>query len=100
MDNTKLNPVHPSEILLEEFLQPFNLTEERLAEDINISVSTINNIIQQKQPITPEIALRLSKYLGLSERFWLNLQVHYDLEIAKDALKNCLDTEVKTLLID
>lgn len=97
MDSFNLQPVHPGEILLEEFLEPMSINSSKLAEDINVSLATINEIIEGQQSINAEIALRLSKYFGLSERFWLNLQVKYDLEVTKDRLKNCLETEVKSI---
>ncbi|MGB5593646.1 MAG: HigA family addiction module antitoxin [Crocosphaera sp.] len=92
-----LQPIHPGEILLEEFLEPMSINLSKLAEDINVSLDIINQIIEGKQSINAEIALRLSKYFGLSERFWLNLQVKYDIEVTKDRLKNCLDNEVKSI---
>ncbi|MGB5768495.1 MAG: HigA family addiction module antitoxin [Crocosphaera sp.] len=92
-----LQPIHPGEILLEEFLEPMSINLSKLAEDINVSLDIINQIIEGKQSINAEIALRLSKYFGLSERFWLNLQVKYDIEITKDRLKNFLETEVKSI---
>ncbi len=92
-----LQPIHPGEILLEEFLEPMSINSSKLAEDINVSLDIINQIIEGKQSINAEIALRLSKYFGLSERFWLNLQVKYDIEVTKDRLKNCLDNEVKSI---
>ena len=97
MESFDLQPVHPGEILLEEFLKPMEINSSKLAKDINVSLNTINQIIEGKQSINAEIALRLSKYFGLSERFWLNLQVKYDIEVTKDRLKNCLETEVKSI---
>ncbi len=97
MKSVDLQPIHPGEILLEEFLEPMEINSSNLAEDINVSLDIINQIIEGKQSINAEIALRLSKYFGLSERFWLNLQVKYDIEITKDRLKNCLETEVKSI---
>ncbi len=97
MKSFELQPIHPGEILLEEFLEPMSINSSKLAEDINVSLDIINQIIEGKQSIDAEIALRLSKYFGLSERFWLNLQVKYDIEITKDRLKNCLETEVKSI---
>lgn len=99
MTNEKLKPVHPGEILLEEFINPLNLTTEELAKDINLPLNLIQDIILEEKPITTEIALRLSKYFGLSERFWLNLQLKYDLEITKDKLENKINSEVKTIKI-
>lgn len=94
MIEPKLDPVHPGEILLEEFLNPMEITFKKLAEDIHIPLSKIDEIIQGKSAITADIALRLSKYFGLSERFWLNIQVNYDLELAKDQLEDRLESEV------
>jgi addiction module HigA family antidote len=95
--NYKLKPIHPGEILLEEFIKPMEISQENLAKDINIPVIIINEIVLEKRPITSDIGLRLSKYFGLSERFWLNLQLKYDLEIAKDELESRLDFEIKTI---
>ena len=94
MKSFELQPIHPGEILLEEFLEPMSISLSKLAEDINVSLDIINQIIEEKQSINAEIALRLSKYFGLSEKFWLNLQVKYDIEVTKDRLKNCLETKL------
>jgi addiction module HigA family antidote len=97
MDADKLAPIHPGEVLLEEFLKPMGITQYRLAKDINVPPRRINEIIQGKRAITPDTALRLSRYFGLSERFWLNLQARYDLEVEKDRLVDRLETEVRVL---
>ncbi len=89
-----LEPIHPGEILMEEFLKPMDISQYRLAKDINVPARRINEIVQGKRSITPDTALRLSRYFGLSERFWVNLQARYDLEKEKDRLKNRLDEEV------
>ncbi len=89
-----LDPIHPGEVLMEEFLKPMGISQYRLAKDINVPARRINEIVQGKRSITPDTALRLSKFFGLSERFWINLQARYDLEIEKDKLKNRLDAEV------
>ncbi len=89
-----LDPIHPGEILMEEFLKPMSISQYRLAKDINVPARRINEIVQGKRSITPDTALRLSKFFGLSERFWINLQARYNLEIEKDRLKNRLDAEV------
>ncbi len=89
-----LEPIHPGEILMEEFLKPMDISQYRLAKDINVPARRINEIVQGKRSITPDTALRLSRYFGLSERFWINLQARYDLEKEKDRLKNRLDEEV------
>ena len=94
MSKTKLSPIHPGEILMEEFLKPMEISQYRLAKDINVPARRINEIVQGKRSITPDTALRLSKYFGLSERFWVNLQARYDLETEKDKLKDRLNKEV------
>ena len=94
MSKTKLAPVLPGEILMEEFLKPMEISQYRLAKDINVPARRINEIVQGKRSITPDTALRLSKYFGLSERFWINLQARYDLEKEKDRLKDRLNKEV------
>ncbi len=94
MTKKLLEPIHPGEILMEEFLKPMNISQYRVAKDINVPACRINEIVHGKRSITPDTALRLSRYFGLSERFWINLQARYDLEIEKDRLKNRLDEEV------
>jgi len=89
-----LAPIHPGEILMEEFLKPMGISQYRLAKDINVPARRINEIVQGKRSITPDTALRLSRFFGLSERFWINLQARYDLETEKDRLKDRLDKEV------
>ncbi|CAN5647249.1 HigA family addiction module antitoxin [soil metagenome] len=93
----KLPPIHPGEILLEEFLLPMKITQSRLAKETGIGSQTVNEIVQGKRSITPNTALRLSLYFGLSERFWLNLQSRYDLETEKDKLADRLQREVRVL---
>ena len=90
----KLPPIHPGEILLEEFLEPMGISQYRLAMDINVSPRRINEIVLGKRSITPDTALRLSLFFGLSERFWMNLQTRYDLEVEKDNLEDRLKKEV------
>lgn len=92
-----LPPIHPGEILLEEFLQPLDISQYRLAKDIGVPPRRINEIVHGKRGISADTALRLSRYFGLSERFWLNLQTRYDLEIEKDKLSGRLEKEVKVL---
>lgn len=91
----KLAPIHPGEILLEEFLKPMGLSQYRLAKDISVPARRINEIVLGKRAISPDTALRLSRYFGLTERFWLNLQVRYDLEVQKDLLADRLEREVR-----
>jgi addiction module HigA family antidote len=93
----KLPPIHPGEVLQEEFLLPMKLTQSRLAKDIGVSTQTINEIVQGKRSVTPNTALRLSLYFGLSERFWFNLQSRFDLETEKDNLADRLQREVRIL---
>jgi antitoxin HigA-1 len=95
MSEEKLLLIHPGEILLEEFLKPMDLSQYRLAKDIGVPARRINEIVLGKRSITPDTALRLSRYFGLSERFWLNLQTRYDLEIEKDRLADRLEQEVQ-----
>lgn len=95
MSDPKLPPIHPSEILREEFLGPLHLSQYRLAREISVPACRINEIVHGKRSITPDTALRLSRYFGLSERFWLNLQSRYDLEIEKERLADRLEQEVQ-----
>ena len=94
MHEAKLSPIHPGEILLEEFLKPLRISQYRLAKDIHVPARRINEIVHGTRSITPDTALRLSRYFGLSERFWINLQSRYDLEKAKDQLAERIRTEV------
>jgi addiction module HigA family antidote len=92
-----LAPIHPGEILMEEFLKPMGISQYKLAKDINVPARRINEIVHGKRSISADTALRLSRYFNLSERFWLNLQTRYDLEIQKDKLKGRIKSEVKVL---
>ena len=91
----KLQPIHPGEILLEEFLKPMGISIYRLAKDINVPENMIDEIIKEKRLINANIALRLSRVFGLSDRFWINLQTRYDIEIEKDQLQDKLSKEVR-----
>jgi len=95
MSEQTLPPIHPGEILLEEFLQPLGISQYRLAKDIGVPPRRINEIVQGKRAISPDTALCLSRYFGLSERFWINLQTRYDLEMEKDRLQDRLEREVR-----
>lgn len=90
----RLAPIHPGEILLEEFLKPLGISQYRLAKEINVPARRINEIVLGKRAISADTALRLSRYFGLSERFWINLQTRYDLEKEKDRLQDRLEKEV------
>lgn len=94
MSVRKLAPIHPGEVLEKEFLQPFGISQYRLAKDISVPPRRINEIVQGKRAITADTALRLARYFGNSERFWLNLQTRYDLEVEKDRLGDRLQKEV------
>ena len=95
----KLSPIHPGEILLEEFLKPMNISQYKLAKDINVPPRRINEIVHGLRAISPDTALRLSRYFGTSERFWINLQTRYDLEVEKDRLQDRLEKEVHVYAI-
>ena len=97
MANTTLAPVHPGEVLLEEFLEPMGISQYRLAKDISVPPRRINEIVHGKRSVTADTALRLSRYFGTSERFWLNLQTGYDLDIERDRLGDRLEAEVLQL---
>ncbi|MDA0262828.1 MAG: HigA family addiction module antitoxin [Chloroflexi bacterium] len=97
MTTTKEPPVHPGEILMEEFMVPLGISQYRVAKDIGVHPRRINQIVHGQRAVTADTALRLSRYFGTSERFWLNLQNQYDLEVEKDRLGNRLDEEVKVL---
>src|SRR2546426_10847439 len=92
-------PVHPGEILQEEFLSPLGLSQYRLAKETSVPPRRINEIVRGERSISADTALRLSRYFGTSERFWLNLQTRYDLETEKDRLGDRLHREVKVLQV-
>jgi antitoxin HigA-1 len=95
MKEAKLHPVHPGEVLLEEFLKPMRLSQNRLALDIGVHPRRINEIVLGKRGITADTALRLARYFGTSPQFWLGLQADYELDVAMDALGDRLEREVK-----
>ena len=95
MTTKKLPPIHPGEILLEEFLKPLKLSQYRLAQDISVPARRINEIVLGKRAISADTALRLSRYFGISDNFWMNLQSRYDLEVEKDKLEDRLEKEVR-----
>ena len=97
MSQDKMAPVHPGEILWEEFMQPLRLSQYRVAKDIGVPPRRINEIVHGKRAVTADTALRLGLYLNTSARFWLNLQAHYDLDVAEDALGDRLAKEVHPL---
>src|ERR1700686_2206894 len=97
MARRKLSPVHPGEILREEFLSPMGISQYRLAKETSVPPRRINEIVRGMRSISADTALRLSRYFGTSERFWLNLQARYDLEKQKDQLGDRLAAEVCVL---
>jgi len=88
-------PVHPGVILLEEFMEPFDLSQNALARALHVTPRRINEIIHAKRSITADTALRLARFFGNSAEFWMNLQKQYDLEIARDMLSKKIDEEVE-----
>ncbi len=94
MPAAKLEPIHPGEILLEEFLGPLEISQYRLAKDVSVPPRRINEIVHGDRAISADTALRLARYFGTSERFWLNLQTRFDLEREKDRLGDRLEREV------
>jgi len=100
MNKKKFAPVHPGEILLEEFLKPLGISQYKLAKDISVPPRRINEIVHGKRAISADTALRLSRCFGSSERFWLNLQARYDIEVERDRLEGRLENEVKILAVN
>ena len=97
MGMKKFTPIHPGEILMEEFLKPLGISQYKVSKDINVPPRRINEIVHGNRSITADTALRLSRYFDLSERFWLNLQARYDLEVEKEKLHGRIESEVKVL---
>jgi addiction module HigA family antidote len=95
MKNKKLPPIHPGEILIEEFLKPMGLSQYRLAKDISVPPRRINEIVHGKRSISADTALRLGRFFGISPQFWLNLQTRFDLEVTEDLLAERLEKEVQ-----
>ncbi|MFN8493888.1 MAG: HigA family addiction module antitoxin [Caldilineaceae bacterium] len=94
MVEKRMPPVHPGEILLEEFMKPLGLSQYRLAKAMNVYPRKINEIVQGKRAITADTALRLGRFFGTSAEVWMNLQAHYDLELARDELEERVVREV------
>src|SRR3954465_12693716 len=93
----KLPNVHPGEVLLEEFMKPLAISQNRLARELSVPPRRINEIVLGKRAVSPDTALRLARYFGTSERFWLGLQLDFDLEEARNALADRLEREVKPM---
>src|SRR3954471_18523874 len=98
MKQNKLPPVHPGEVLLEEFLKPLDISQYRLAKSMSVPPRRVNEIVLGKRSVSADTALRLGRYFGTSEEFWLNLQTQYDLDIEKDRLGQRLESEVIQLV--
>jgi addiction module HigA family antidote len=97
MAKRKIPPAHPGVLLAEDFLKGMEISQYRLAKGIGVSPRRINEIVQGKRGITADTALRLAKFFAMEAQFWMNLQSHYDLEVAKDAIAGILDREVEVL---
>ena len=97
MGKKVFEPVHPGEILLEEFLKPLGISQYRLAKGLSVPPRRINEIVHGKRAVSADTALRLSRFFGTSDRFWLNLQTRFDLELEKDRLGELLETQVEVL---
>jgi antitoxin HigA-1 len=95
--NKELLPIHPGQILLEEFLKPMGISQYRLAKDISVPPRRINEIVHGKRSISADTALRLGRFFGISPQFWLNLQNRFDLDVAEDLLADRLQREVQVL---
>ncbi len=95
MKKKKLLPIHPGEILMDEFLKPMAISQYRLAKDINVSPRRINEIVHGKRAVTADTAIRLGRFFSMTPQFWLNLQSRYDLEVTEELLANALDQEVR-----
>lgn len=92
-------PIHPGEILATEFLEPLGISQYRLAKDIGVTARRINEIVHGRRSITADTALRLGRFFNMEAQFWLNLQTHYDMEVAQEILGGRLLTEVHPLLL-
>lgn len=91
----KLKPISPGEVLVEEFLKPLGISQSALARDLNVPVGRVSDIVQAKRAITPDTALRLAVYFNMTPEFWMNLQSHYDLKLAKQNLLPKIERSVR-----
>ena len=98
MSKTKLPPIHPGEILTDEFLDPLGISQSRLARETNMPAHRISDIVRGQRGVSADTALRLARYFGTSEQFWSNLQSRYELEIERDRLGQRLQREVRVLV--
>ncbi len=99
MNEEKMPPVHPGEILLEDFMKPLGITQYRLAKAMHVYPRKINEIVQGKRAVTADTALRLARVFGTSAEVWMNLQAHYELELAKDELEELVEREVQPVFV-
>ena len=99
MNRKKMKPIHPGEILLEEFLKPMEISQYRIAKDIHVPARRINEVVHGTRSISANTALRLGKYFNMSPQFWLNLQSHYDLEVEEDKIGKRINKEIHALAI-
>ncbi len=97
MSTRKLTPIHPGEVLQADFLEPLQLSQYRLAQDLSVPPRRINEIVHGKRAISADTALRLARFFGTTDRFWLNLQARFDLEVRRDVLGGRLAREVRVL---
>ncbi len=97
MARRKMRPVHPGEVLVHDFLRPLAISQYRLAKGLSVPPRRVNEIVHGKRGVSADTALRLSRYFGTTERFWMNLQIRYDLEVEKDRLGSRLEDEVQKL---
>jgi antitoxin HigA-1 len=94
----RLRPIHPGEILREDFMRPLRISMNRLALDLRVPVTRIGEIVHERRGITPDTALRLGRYFNTSARFWMNAQSSYDLEVAQDELRRTIERDVRPLV--
>ena len=98
MSKKKLPPVHPGEVLLEEFLKPMGISQNRLALDLRVPTRRINELVLGNRRLSPDTALRLARYFGMSPQFWLGLQLDYDLDVAADEVGRQIERDVPVLV--
>ena len=96
--SVRLRPIHPSEILREDFMKPLGISMNRLALDLRVPMTRITEIVHERRGITPDTALRLGRYINTSARFWMNAQSSYDLEVAQDELQRTIERDVRPLM--
>lgn len=100
MAEIKMPPVHPGEILYEDFMKPLGITQYRLAKDMHVYPRRVNEIVHGKRAVSADTALRLARYFGTSAELWMNLQAHYDLELARDEVEALIAAEIRPLETD